>query len=656
MTTFKINGTDFTSLVSGLRVGYEVLVSDDSGRNANGDTVIDIVNRKRKLYVTFKYMTEAQMKELLAAVQPFVVEATFRNPKTQALTTITTYIGTPEPEYYTIQSKRVLVKPMELNFIELQEEIEMQTMSTNWLANITAPSRIVKGKAELYRNSALVYTFLPTDNLASIKLERTTESGGLFGYTVCQKVTVEILDKDIELTIAKDDELRIYTGTETEFAKNPKFYVEEFTRDEVKGNITIVAYDIINKSTKHLQKELEVSYPINLAGYATLVANVLGTSTVWTGPGSFTYPSYTDENAPNFSGNETLRDVLNAIAEITGTICYVDANDKLCFKRLGAASSANIDKSLYFELKLGELLTLTQVTHTTELGDNLSAGTTSGYNYIFRNNPFIELRADAADILTSLLNAVKGLTFYSYSLKWRGNPALDIGDKVTLTTQDDNTVEVFYLGDTLTYNGGMVATSEWQQGEKEEVDSAPTTIGEAINQTVAKVDKVNKQITLMASQTEEGFASIGQLIIDTEQIAGSVSSLTTLVEEGLESASGALKTLEEKVDYTVDKDSFDIEVKKIISDGVEKVETTTGYTFDEEGLTISKTDSDISTQITENGMRVSKDGEVVLSADSEGVKAEDLHATTFLIIGDNARFEEFIENDETRVGCFWIGG
>ena len=119
MTTFKINGTDFTSLVSGLRVGYEVLVSDDSGRNANGDTVIDIVNRKRKLYVTFKYMTEAQMKELLAAVQPFVVEATFRNPKTQALTTITTYIGTPEPEYYTIQSKRVLVKPMELNFIEL---------------------------------------------------------------------------------------------------------------------------------------------------------------------------------------------------------------------------------------------------------------------------------------------------------------------------------------------------------------------------------------------------------------------------------------------------------------------------------------------------------------------------------------------------------
>lgn len=119
MTTFKVNGTDFTHLVSGLRVGYEVLVSDSSGRNAKGDTVIDIVNRKRKLYVTFKYMTEAEMQSLLAAVQPYVVEATFRNPKTQALTTITTYIGTPEPEYYTIQPGKVLVKQMELNFIEL---------------------------------------------------------------------------------------------------------------------------------------------------------------------------------------------------------------------------------------------------------------------------------------------------------------------------------------------------------------------------------------------------------------------------------------------------------------------------------------------------------------------------------------------------------
>lgn len=119
MTYFKIGDKDFSSIVSGLKIGFEVLVSDDSGRNANGDTVIDIVNRKRKVYVNFRHMTDAEMDGLLAAVQDYVVNVSFLNPKTKELTTIKTYIGTPEPEYYTIQKGRVIYKPMSLNFIEL---------------------------------------------------------------------------------------------------------------------------------------------------------------------------------------------------------------------------------------------------------------------------------------------------------------------------------------------------------------------------------------------------------------------------------------------------------------------------------------------------------------------------------------------------------
>ena len=46
MSYLIINGVDVSDLVKGLKVGYETLVSDDSGRNAAGDTVLDIVNRK----------------------------------------------------------------------------------------------------------------------------------------------------------------------------------------------------------------------------------------------------------------------------------------------------------------------------------------------------------------------------------------------------------------------------------------------------------------------------------------------------------------------------------------------------------------------------------------------------------------------------------
>lgn len=115
---FAINDIDFSSYVSSLKVGYETLVSDNSGRNANGDTVIDIVNRKIKVYVTFRHTTKEEMQALLAAISDYVVKVSFLNPKTDTMTDITAYTGTPEPDYYTISNKTIY-NPMNLNFIEL---------------------------------------------------------------------------------------------------------------------------------------------------------------------------------------------------------------------------------------------------------------------------------------------------------------------------------------------------------------------------------------------------------------------------------------------------------------------------------------------------------------------------------------------------------
>lgn len=116
---FKINNTDFSSLVSGLKIGYETLVSDSSGRNAAGDTVIDIINKKIKVYVTLRHTTGEEMRAFMNAIKSYVVNVSFLDPKTNELTTINSYTGTPEPEYYTIQPTHVIYKPMSLNFIEL---------------------------------------------------------------------------------------------------------------------------------------------------------------------------------------------------------------------------------------------------------------------------------------------------------------------------------------------------------------------------------------------------------------------------------------------------------------------------------------------------------------------------------------------------------
>ena len=82
MSYLNINGTDVSHLVKGLRVGYETLVADNSGRNANGDTVLDIINRKVKLYVSFRPMDGEEMATLLSSFSDYVVSVSYRDAKT----------------------------------------------------------------------------------------------------------------------------------------------------------------------------------------------------------------------------------------------------------------------------------------------------------------------------------------------------------------------------------------------------------------------------------------------------------------------------------------------------------------------------------------------------------------------------------------------
>ena len=119
MTYLKVNGTDISNLVQGLKVGYETLVADGSGRNANGDTVLDIINKKVKVYVTFRPMDGDEMRLFMNAIEDYVVNVTFLDAKTSTMKTVNCYTGTPNPEYYWIHNDNVLYKSFDLNFIEL---------------------------------------------------------------------------------------------------------------------------------------------------------------------------------------------------------------------------------------------------------------------------------------------------------------------------------------------------------------------------------------------------------------------------------------------------------------------------------------------------------------------------------------------------------
>lgn len=145
--------------------------------------------------------------------------------------------------------------------------------------------------------------------------------------------------------------------------------------------------------------------------------------------------------------------------------------------------------------------------------------------------------------------------------------------------------------------------------------------------------------------------TISELVSTTDSISQSVTRITEDTATSLEGITSDLASLTERVAMQITPDQLSISVKKELENGTSKVITNTGYTFDDEGMTVAKSGSEMKTQITDNGMTVYQNEEPVLEANNVGVDAKNLHAVTYLIVGENSRFEDY----GGRTGCFWIG-
>lgn len=168
-----------------------------------------------------------------------------------------------------------------------------------------------------------------------------------------------------------------------------------------------------------------------------------------------------------------------------------------------------------------------------------------------------------------------------------------------------------------------------------------------INENRDKVDSVESGLR---DEIKEQSTTLKR---DAQEI---VMQAESRLNDSISNTSDEVANLSSKVEMKLDSDAVSIIVEKEIAKGVDRVETKTGYVFDEEGLNISKSGETIKNQLTHKGMYVTNSGKDVLVADKDGVAATDLHAKTYLIIGKDegrSRFEDYLIN---RTGCFWIGG
>lgn len=636
------------------------------------------------------------------------------------------------------------------------------------------------------------------DYLENFEITREGDNSKFFGFGVCHKLDTNLVDLERALPVAKDNTVEVGLGDGTVWdAPYPTFYISELKRDEISNTITVTAYDRLYNANDYLFKDLGLKAPYTPSGIASAIATKLGIG--YSIPSNLMYYFNQSYAKANLEGSEPLRSVLNWIAEITQTIYYINHQNKLTFKRLSKFSSvdAEITKDDYYSLDTQTPRVLTNLCATTALGDNIRTDSTAvGVTQYIRNNPFLELMegTNIKVFLTDALSNMSGISNTQFDCAWVGNYLLEIGDKLAITQENDEVIEVFLISDTITFAGTLDEVSSWEfADEQNETYADPITIGERLNQTYARVNKMEKNIMLYVSDvveevvndlvppkidemTDALYEDVADIKVSQATIASKVSQLeltTDNINQRVEKTEKTVTTLEgtvesnkqeaidESKDYTdtqletvittvtqidskvaelditteaieqkvstteqkivniessvddavttvetmktevgamkvtsdtvlatvssverkvtevegkledaddvtnaridslardvslkLDKKGVEIAVESVLTEGVDKVVTASKkYTFDDQGLNVSSSDSEFSTMVTEDGMTISKRNTEVLTVNNRGVQAADLHARTFLIIGENSR----LEDRGRRTACFWIG-
>lgn len=392
--------------------------------------------------------------------------------------------------------------------------------------------------------------------------------------------------------------------------------------DDEANTLNLECYDLMLLSMVPYDLSIDFTAGVTVKDFLDAICTRMG----WTAG----YTTFTNSDVlidgEKFDSSYTFRDVLDQIAQVAaGVIAFKD--DVLCVL-YPTDTSEIINASNLRTLTVGEKYgpVNSVVLARTPQEDNIytqdaDSVSENGLTEIkIENNQIMDSHRE--DFIGAILDRVNGLEFYLYELQSFGIGYLDLCDVFTFETLDGTQYTALMLADELQITQGLAENSSLEAPGATETDyKAASTTDRVLNQTILKVDKQAQQITALVSKTED----LG-------------TKVTTMAE------------------VMMDSDSVDIKISKAIGD-IDSVKTSTGYTFDADGLKISKSGESMENRLDNTGMYVTRDGEEILGANNNGVTALNLTSRQYLVVGDNSRFENYNNgSDSKRTACFYIGG
>ena len=421
----------------------------------------------------------------------------------------------------------------------------MKNASAAFMSAMASPSRMIRGKVVVV-DGGLTSEYGYANKLQSIEQEVSAVKGKMFGAVVSYKSTIKLIDVKNVVQVNVGAKASPQIGINGELLPMTPVYISSNTFDEVKGIRTLIGEDAIGFTDKYIWNDIKgnLGDTFIIQDVSAAIASKIGTEFMITGDLPNINAVYTKATF-NVNGDETLRQILTAAAEATGAMVFINGNGKMEIKMLSNTIALAIDKNVQFDLSTEPSSSLSGIISINELNDMISVGNNSSYVSVISVNPFIDPTDDSSQgKLQNLFVKCQGNTFYPYKLKWRGNPALEIGDKIRLTLRDGSVIDTWYLGEKVKYTGGMSAESSWEADESEKPEVGSQTIADTTRRTMAKVDKANQKITLLTEASNEQGQKISQLEVSLDGIRTEVSEVSSTANAAMTKAT----TVEQTVD------------------------------------------------------------------------------------------------------------
>lgn len=412
--------------------------------------------------------------------------------------------------------------------------------------------------------------------------------GNIFGTAIARTLDFEI-ENIIDL---ENKEFEYLTGIKTEngieWISLGNFITQEVEPNDTTGVNKVNAMDYMLKS--NITYESNLDYESGTVTMLQVLQEACQKAGIELATTDFANANFiVDSN--QFDENSLIRQVFQAVAQISGTFAKVRFDNKLYFKtpKRQGLKVKDVNKMLVkdlnalpvyklslanFKMKLNDYseLILKRNTHPINLvslgmsdveGENVvlrdeESITEDGENsLVINDNPFAYTQSKREQLITALFDVVKGFEYTSFEIAGQAKPYQETGDEVAVINSDGTYSSSFLFRFNYKSPNGLESEMSAPSITKATVNYQNVATAEQISKrTELRVDKQEQKILgIIEQQTETGnkLTQVEQTVDGITQTVSSVETKVETVENKAEQAQTSADNAQSTADEAISK-------------------------------------------------------------------------------------------------------